>query len=101
MVTFGAQGVWAFDGRRGGGDAFIPVVAVPVAGTTVGCGDAFVAGFLKAWHRQRDLHAAIDAGAARGAEATAWRRPLPDDAYGSDARDALARADAAAAAPTG
>ena len=49
VVTFGAQGVWAFDGRPGGEDAFVPVVAVPVRGTTVGCGDAFVAGFLAAW----------------------------------------------------
>ena len=95
VVTFGEQGVRAFDGRSGE-DAFVPVVAVPVAGTTVGCGDAFVAGFLRAWRVQPDVHRAIEAGAVRGAEATAWRRPLPDEAYGTEARDALARADAAA-----
>ena len=42
------------------------------------------------------MRRAIEAGAVRGAEATAWRRPLPDEAYGDEARDALARADAAA-----
>jgi len=94
VVTFGAHGVWAFDGRPGGEDAFVPVTAVPVRGTTVGCGDAFVAGFLAAWRETPDVRRAIDAGAEPGAAATAWRRPLPDEAYGDDARDALARADA-------
>ena len=95
VVTFGDQGVWAFDGRTGN-DAFVPVIAVAVAGTTVGCGDAFVAGFLRAWRMHPDVRRAIEAGAIRGAEATAWRRPLPDEAYGDEARAALARADAAA-----
>jgi sugar/nucleoside kinase (ribokinase family) len=98
VVTFGDQGIWAFDGRAAGEDVFVPVVAVPVSGTTVGCGDAFVAGFLRAWRVQPDVRRAIEAGAVGGAEATAWRRPLPDEAYGVEARDALARADAAAAA---
>ena len=97
VVTFGEQGVWVFDGRAAGEDAFLPVVAVPVTGTTVGCGDAFVAGFLRAWRDQPDVRRAVEAGAARGAEATAWRRPLPDEAYGEAAGDALARADEAAA----
>jgi len=96
VVTFGAQGVWAFDGRPGGEDAFVPVTAIPVRGTTVGCGDAFVAGFLAAWRETPDVRRAIDAGARPGAAATAWRRPLPDEAYGDEARDALGRADAAA-----
>ena len=96
VVTFGDQGVWAFDGRAAGEDTFVPVVAVPVSGTTVGCGDAFVAGFLRAWLTTPDVRRAIEAGAVRGAEATAWRRPLPDEAYGDEARAALARADAAA-----
>jgi sugar/nucleoside kinase (ribokinase family) len=94
--TFGAQGVWAFDGRPGGGDTFVPVAGVPVRGTTVGCGDAFIAGFLAEWRRTRHVTRAIEAGKIPGAEATAWRRPLPDDAYGDAARDALAGADAAA-----
>jgi sugar/nucleoside kinase (ribokinase family) len=100
VVTFGSQGVRAFDGRDAGvgGDAdlALPVRAVPVLGTTVGCGDAFIAGFLAEWRATGDLRAAIEAGMGPGAEATAWRRPLPDDAYGDEARDALANADAEA-----
>ncbi len=99
VVTFGSQGVAVFDGREdGGGDAFVPVIPVPVAGTTVGCGDAFVAGFLAEWRRTRDVTRAIEAGAVPGAAATAWRRPLPDDAYGDEAHEALRAADAAAVA---
>jgi fructoselysine 6-kinase len=98
IVTFGAQGVRVFDGRPdGGGDRFVPVDAVPVAGTTLGCGDAFIAGFLEAWRTSRDVVAAIERGKALGAEATAWRRPLPDAAYGAEAAEALRAADAAAA----
>jgi len=41
--------------------------------------------------------AAVEAGKAAGVEATAWRRPLPDEAYGPDAAMALAAADTAAA----
>jgi len=99
VVTFGAHGVRVFDGRRhGGGDRRIPVEAVPVRGTTLGCGDAFIAGFLESWRATRDVVAAVERGMALGAEATAWRRPLPDDAYGADAAAALAAADAAALA---
>ncbi len=98
VVTFGSQGVRVFDGRPGGVDRFIPVHAVPVEGTTLGCGDAFIAGFLEAWRSSRDVVAAVERGKRLGAEATAWRRPLPDDAYGPDAAEALAAADAAAAA---
>ena len=99
VVTFGAQGVRVFDGRPdGGGDRFVPVEAVPVRGTTLGCGDAFIAGFLEAWLASRDVLAAVERGKALGAEATAWRRPLPDDAYGADAARALAAADEAASA---
>jgi sugar/nucleoside kinase (ribokinase family) len=99
VVTFGAQGVRVLDGRPGGRDAFVPVDALPVAGTTVGCGDAFVAGFLASWWRTADLDRAVDAGKAAGARATAWRRPLPDEAYGAPAIAALRAADAAAGAP--
>ena len=97
VVTFGAQGVWAFDGRTAGEDAFVPVDRrCRWPGTTVGCGDAFIAGFLRAW-RDAARRAPRRSKRARsvGAEATAWRRPLPDEAYGDEARDALARADAA------
>lgn len=98
VVTFGAQGVRIFDGRPdGGGDRFVPVEAIPVRGTTVGCGDAFIAGFLEAWRSARDVIAAVERGKVLGAAATAWRRPLPDDAYGPEAAAALAAADEAAA----
>lgn len=95
VVTFGAQGVRVFDGRPGGGDALVPVRAIPVAGTTVGCGDAFIAGFLGEWWATGDLRAAVERGKKLGARATAWRRPLPDDAYGPEAADALRALDAA------
>ena len=65
-------------------------------GTTLGCGDAFIAGFLEAWRSSRDVVAAVERGKVLGAEATAWRRPLPDEAYGADAVAALAAADDAA-----
>ncbi len=96
VVTLGSRGVQVFDGRAGGEDRFVPVVAVPVAGTTVGCGDAFTARFLAAWALTGDVLAAVEAGKAAGAAATTWRRPLPDEAYGQDASDALRAADAAA-----
>jgi sugar/nucleoside kinase (ribokinase family) len=96
VVTLGSRGVRVFDGRSGGEDRFLPVRAVPVAGTTVGCGDAFVAAFLASWRRSPDVLAAVEAGKAAGAEATAWRRPLPDEAYGPEAVSALRAADEAA-----
>ncbi len=99
VVTLGSRGVQVFDGRPGGEDRFVPVVPVPVTGTTVGCGDAFVAAFLAAWHRNGgDVLAAVEAGKVAGAAATAWRRPLPDEAYGTEAAAALRIADEAAAA---
>ena len=101
VVTLGSRGVLVFDGRpadAGGiGDVSVPVVPVPVQGTTVGCGDAFVAAFLASWHARRDVLSAVEAGKAAGAAATAWRRPLPDSAYGPEAVAALQRADEAAA----
>lgn len=99
VVTLGSRGVQVFDGRPGGADAFVPVVPMEVLGTTVGCGDAFVAAFLAAWRRSPDVFAAIEAGKAAGAAATASRRPLPDEAYGPQAVEALRAADAAAVDP--
>lgn len=96
VVTLGSRGVQAFDGRPGGEDRFVPVVPVEVRGTTVGCGDAFVAAFLASWRRSPDVLAAVEAGRVAGAEATAWRRPLPDEAYGPEAAEALRAADEAA-----
>ena len=96
VVTLGSRGVQVFDGRPGGEDCVIPVLPVTVRGTTVGCGDAFVAAFLAAWRRSPDVLAAVEAGKVAGAAATAWRRPLPDEAYGPRAVEALRAADAAA-----
>ena len=82
IVTLGERGVLLFDGRGdSAADRFVPVVAVPVTGTTVGCGDAFIAAFLAAWWRGADLDAALALAAAAGAQATTWIRPLPDAAY--------------------
>lgn len=83
VVTLGADGVLLFDGRAGARvERFVPVQRVEVLGTTVGCGDAFIAAFLAAWWRTADLDAAVEAGKAAGAAATRWMRPLPDDAFG-------------------
>ena len=98
VVTMGSRAVHVFDGRPGGLDRVVPVVPAEVRGTTVGCGDAFVAAFLAAWRRSGDVLAAVEAGKAAGAAATAWRRPLPDEAYGPEAAAALAVADQAAVA---
>lgn len=86
VVTLGSRGVRVFDGRPGAidgeRDRRFEVTAIPVAGTTVGCGDAFVAHFLAAWWRTGDVAAAVEAGKVGGAMATRWDRPLPDDVYG-------------------
>jgi sugar/nucleoside kinase (ribokinase family) len=96
VITFGAQGVRVVDGP-GGTDTWFEVHAIPVAGTTVGCGDAFIAAFLAEWWGDRDAAAAVAAGAARGALATAWNRPIPDAAYGPELAAFLATTDAALA----
>ncbi len=82
VVTLGADGVLLLDGRPSAREErFIPVQRVPVDGTTVGCGDAFIAAFLAQWWTSADVDAAVEAGKAAGAAATKWMRPLPDDAF--------------------
>jgi sugar/nucleoside kinase (ribokinase family) len=82
VVTLGADGVLLLDGRPSvREERFIPVQRVPVEGTTVGCGDAFIAAFLAEWSTSGDVDAAVEAGKAAGATATTWMRPLPDDAF--------------------
>lgn len=84
VVTMGARSVLIFDGRPGTGrqrERRYPVEAVEVAGTTLGCGDAFIAWFLNELWRTNDLDAAVAQGMIGGARATVWPRPLPDDAY--------------------
>jgi sugar/nucleoside kinase (ribokinase family) len=80
VVTMGARAVRVFDGRAGSDQRF-PVSAVGVAGTTLGCGDAFIASYLDELWRSDDHAAAVERGMMGGAAATAWPRPLPDDAY--------------------
>lgn len=82
VVTLGDRGVRVFDGRDGrGAERYVPVDAVEVRGTTVGCGDSFIAAFLAASWAGRGLDGALDAARVAGAAATAWRLPLPDEAY--------------------
>lgn len=86
VVTMGARAVRIFDGRAGTTAPQQPdrrhaVRAVEVAGTTLGCGDAFIAWFLDELWRTNDLDAAVERGMMGGAQATIWSRPLPDDAY--------------------
>jgi sugar/nucleoside kinase (ribokinase family) len=88
VVTMGARSVRVFDGRPSiGGAAREPsehrfrVQPVAVAGTTLGCGDAFMAWFLDELWRSGDHAAAVERGMMGGALATEWQRPLPDRAY--------------------
>jgi fructoselysine 6-kinase len=82
VVTMGSQPTLVFDGARGETHS-VPVQARTVTGTTVGCGDAFIAAFLASWWADGDLARAVANGQASGANATAWLRPLPDEAYRS------------------
>jgi sugar/nucleoside kinase (ribokinase family) len=81
IVTFGSRGVLLLD-VPAGLDRLVPVQAVPVTGTTVGCGDAFIAYLLAEWWASGDLGRAVERGKVGGALPTAWFRPLPDAAYG-------------------
>jgi sugar/nucleoside kinase (ribokinase family) len=103
IVTMGSRAIHVFDGRRTGGGPVarrIPVTPVPVAGTTLGCGDAFIAWFLdELWRDDVGAGAddasdavvrAVERGKMGGALATAWERPLPDEAYSTAVRPARA-----------
>ncbi|MEO7079055.1 MAG: hypothetical protein ABIY38_09195, partial [Rhodococcus sp. (in: high G+C Gram-positive bacteria)] len=77
----GKVAVLTFDGRSDEPATHVyPVVAVPVHGSTSGCGDAFIASFLSTWWTS-NLERSVAAGMKNGALATAWRRALPDSAY--------------------
>ena len=82
VVTLGSQGVLVWDGRTQPQEYFYNVEAIPVQGSTVGCGDAFTAYFLVEFWRSGNLNAAVSQGKLGGAMATKWKRPLPDEAYG-------------------
>ena len=82
IVTFGSKGVLTVDARGADRiDRWFDVEARPVAGTTIGCGDAFAAASLSTWFRSGDISAAVDAGQQLGGDATEWVRPLPETAY--------------------
>ncbi|MCB8977772.1 MAG: hypothetical protein H6657_10145 [Ardenticatenaceae bacterium] len=81
VVTLGSRGVWVWDGRSQPQEHFFPVEAILVQGSTVGCGDAFIAYFLAALWRDGDLATAVSQGKLGGAMATKWQRPLPNSAY--------------------
>lgn len=78
VITLGSRGILLVVGAT---TRFVPVNSVEVAGTTVGCGDSFIAAFLAALHLGGTIDDALDDGRAAGAAATTWLRPLPDDAY--------------------
>jgi sugar/nucleoside kinase (ribokinase family) len=80
VVTMGSRAVWTFEGRARS-ERRHAVTLVEVAGTTLGCGDAFIAWYLDELWRSGDHGAAVAQGMIGGAMATAWERPLPDDAY--------------------
>jgi sugar/nucleoside kinase (ribokinase family) len=82
VVTLGARGALLINGRASPTTTTMaPIDAVEVMGTTLGCGDAYIAAFLVAWWRTGDLLSAHTSGARAGAAATQWMRPLPDHAY--------------------
>lgn len=80
VVTLGAQGVFVIDGDQQT-ERLYPTVEVPVMGSTIGCGDAFIAAFLHAHQSGAPVGDAVAAGQTAGAAATAWGLPLPDEAY--------------------
>jgi len=86
VVTFGSRGVLVVDGVAGF-ERSVAVTPARVVGTTIGCGDAFIAYFLADWWRTGDLIAAVERGKVGGALPTAWVRPLPDAAYGGLVRE--------------
>lgn len=89
--TAGALGIFTL-GERGvlvcepaGEPRLERVEAVPVAGSTNGCGDAFISYFLAEYWRSRNLTHALAQGKRGGALATRWPHALPDRAYGHGA----------------
>jgi sugar/nucleoside kinase (ribokinase family) len=83
IMTLGDKGVLVFDGRNQAHHSeHVRIVSQRVTGTTVGCGDAFIAAFLAACWDGASVRAAVEAGCVQGALTTQFQRPLPDDAYG-------------------
>jgi sugar/nucleoside kinase (ribokinase family) len=90
VVTMGARSVLVLDGRDRSSRRF-PVTPVSVAGTTLGCGDAFIAWYLDELWRTGDQAAAVAQGMVGGVLATSWQGPLPEDAYATAASGAHGR----------
>lgn len=82
IFTMGERGVLVCEPERAA--RLEPVKAVPVTGSTNGCGDAFISYFLAEYWRSRSLGRALECGKEGGALATTWRRALPDAAYGEN-----------------
>jgi sugar/nucleoside kinase (ribokinase family) len=80
VVTLGSRSVHVFDGASRDATRY-HVTPVEVAGTTLGCGDAFIAWFLDELWRSGSHDAAVAAGMRGGGSATAWEHPLPEEAY--------------------
>jgi fructoselysine 6-kinase len=81
VITMGERPTRVFDGRGTAAEHVVPVEALPVSGTTVGCGDAFIAAFLAScWSGGSLLHATAK-GHAGGGSATLTEHALPDEAY--------------------
>jgi sugar/nucleoside kinase (ribokinase family) len=68
VVTLESRGVQVFDGRSAGSDRWFDVTPIPVEGTTVGCGDAFIAWFLAEYWQKGDLAAAVERGKLGGGQ---------------------------------
>ncbi len=100
VVTMGARSVLVLDGRDGSSRRF-PVTPVTVEGTTLGCGDAFIAWYLDELWRTGDHATAVAHGMIGGALATSWPRPLPDEAYVAGATGATGGNPAVARVPAG
>ena len=79
IFTLGERGVLICEPQRA--PRLEQVEAVPVTGSTNGCGDAFFSYFLDEYRRCRDLERALARGKQGGALATTWRHALPDAAY--------------------
>ena len=83
VIILGSRGVLLFDGRPAAITPvqFFPIQALPVSGTTVGCGDAFIAYFLAEFWQSQDVVKSILHGKIGGSKVSQWQRPLPDSAY--------------------
>lgn len=76
VITLGAEGSFASDGRRAFRQTALPIAAED----TTGAGDAFIAGFLDFWVAGQDLPQCMVRGTERAALACLHRGGFPQDA---------------------